>query len=101
MNRERARDAIFGLLTDWLPYADKYDEAPMQERTDRMLDAILPQVTTVEELEALPAQALLLGTNVGKFPAVFRWTNGQLYYEGGRFENLVSVFGPLTVVWQP
>ena len=74
-----------------------------RDQSRAILDAVLPQVTTVEELEALPCPALLLGALVGRLPAVFRWTNGQLYYEDGsmRLTLQASEFGPLTVVWQP
>lgn len=67
-----------------------------------VLDAILPQVTTVEELEALPEGALL--ANPG---GVFSWrarlkllrgVSDWLDYEPA---DVFKVEGPLTVVWTP
>jgi hypothetical protein len=71
------------------------------------VSAILPQVTTVEELEALRVGALL----VGKHPDVsgqqiaiargsdrYRYTNGRHEFSSAR---VAKESGPLTVVWQP
>lgn len=55
------------------------------------LDAILPQVTTVEELKAVRIGSVLM-TEGGH---CFRWDAPR------KVSMVLKVYGPLTVVWQP
>jgi hypothetical protein len=88
-----------GVYADW---DDLSGTVQQQYRADAaaVLDAVLPQVSTVEELEALPAGAKVLDTA------------GDVYWKlsTGRFRDLrgnddgaehVTFFAPLTVVWTP
>jgi len=94
MSRERMRDMI-------------EDTAGVGTYTaTKILDAILPQVTTVEELDSLPGKAILLSTPAGEgfLPVLLLWVGGDLRYTdfGYVFEPGVREFlrlGPLTVVW--
>lgn len=69
-----------------------------------VLDAILPQVTTVEELEPLPAGALLKGADGdvwkagrSRFDCLSEdWSRGL-----SRAGQVIQRSAPLTVVWQP
>ena len=61
----------------------------------KVVDAILPQVTTVEELEALPGKSLLYGTASGSA----EWVVWQPSWQDP--QELLEMFGPLTVVWTP
>lgn len=71
-----------------------------------IIDAILPQVTTVEELEALPIGTALLAEMMacsvaydhGRSARLFAFTNGRHEYSANR---MLREFGPLTVVWTP
>lgn len=99
MNRNDIRAVIFDKITDWTPYADAYDEKIAQERTDQLLDAILPQVTTIEELETLPVWSGVLdrhGDHWRRGDDGAWWRNGNPTLSG----DLLGL-GPLTVVWQP
>ena len=75
-----------------------------------VLDAILPQVTTVEELEALPFDAKVVDRDgevwaryhlAAKGPRPLRWRNSRGNY--GRTSHQLIAMGcsPLTVVWTP
>ena len=81
------------------------------EFSNTVLDAILPQVTTVAELEALPFDAKVIDPTgevwaryrlaaQGERPLRWRSTRGA---DGWTSERLLSGPGvtPLTVVWQP
>ena len=110
MNREqqteKAAEALAsagGQLQDsayWLPEARA------------VLDAILPQVTTVAELEALPARSLLKGANDGDVwqCSGYRQRIGHSPWDclsedgtagGYTAETVIDRSAPLTVVWQP
>jgi hypothetical protein len=72
-----------------------------------ILDAILPQVTTVEELEALDGDVVLVSES-GATWRTYRLRSGTVLLSPGnqktpRFhpEVVLSDQGPLTVVWQP
>jgi hypothetical protein len=67
-----------------------------------VVNAILPQVTTVEELEALPQGAAVSYDGRG-FPLLLRVIDGRLRNDTwfGTFEQAITELGPLTVVWQP
>lgn len=72
-----------------------------------MVDAILPQVTTVEELEALPVGAQVLD-GAGVVWRTWRWNDNfeMFFYSSiaslGPFDVAeIATRGPLTVVWQP
>ena len=69
----------------------------------RVLDAILPQVSTVEELEALPFLSRLIGTG-GAIVTRHRWSvhvDCFLWVGGTTAKRALEEFGPLTVVWRP
>lgn len=80
------------------------DEPTREDRSDAewVVDAILPQVTTVEELEALPDRSIVVD-------ALDRvWTStgdGEPFldcrYDAERTLPELAARGPLTVVWQP
>ena len=57
-----------------------------------VLDAVLPQITTVAELEALPDRTLLVAAD----GFCLRWFD---FMTSGL--NLLADHGPLTVIWQP
>jgi len=63
----------------------------MRDIVLEVLDAILPQVTTVAELEALRPEALLLPEQ-GGVTVRSRSLMARAYVEGG---------GTLTLIWQP
>ncbi len=65
-----------------------------------MLDAILPQVTTVAELEALALGSIVVSYN--GYPFERGLDDGMCL--NGEYQGTVGQFGsffPLTVVWQP
>jgi hypothetical protein len=68
-----------------------------------ILDAILPQVTTVAELEALPPRTRLLGADGATWQrnSTGSWISDQ--YLTRRSETLLALkkAQPLTVIWQP
>jgi hypothetical protein len=71
----------------------------------RVVDAILPQVTTVEELEALPG-ATKLSVDRNGCPAMRLQRGGFVIGFSGSVEwdaetLLEFADGPLTVVWSP
>lgn len=68
-----------------------------------MLDAILPQVSTVAELEALPQGTVLMGMAHEHGPRFARWWGDAAAINGTKWEgvDLLHYYGPLTVVWQP
>ena len=73
------------------------------EFSNTVLDAILPQVTTVAELEALPKGSKLLGADGSTWQRnhVGSWLSDN--HLTRRTERLVTMkkTAPLTVVWQP
>jgi hypothetical protein len=72
-----------------------------------VLDAVMPQITSVEQLEALPLDTLLLGAQVTGTPVIVRlWADRGSHRctaLGGNFssEPALAKFGPLTVIWRP
>jgi hypothetical protein len=79
----------------------RMDEAEAKTIAESVLDAILPQVTTVEELEALPGALVVDGGNR-------KWEVGHYYLTSIdkrqdllRHYEAVEVLAPLTIVWQP
>lgn len=63
-----------------------------------VLDAILPQVTTVAELEALSMGSRLVDANGD----VYRPSgSGLILSESGTLIRIERALTPLTVVWQP
>jgi hypothetical protein len=81
------------------------------ERTEAaaVVDAVLPQITTAEQLDALPLRTKVLAADGntwekymarswGKGPA-WRSTKGGGAYN--RSARSVAEYGPFTVVWQP
>lgn len=84
-----------------------YDPCETSKMAERALDAILPQVTTVEELEALPVGTLLVNS-VGGVIRVSHLPVGNPEIRGYRSDEYTgrdpSNFldeKPLTVVWTP
>jgi hypothetical protein len=68
-----------------------------------VLDAILPQVGTVEEVAALPESTWLIGiTSYGGF-ATYQVVGGRLDCGGRLMPPAVALRhdSPLTVVWRP
>jgi hypothetical protein len=97
MNREQMIDLaakVFAELepgTEWTPI----DEREYYTRRAReVLDVILPQVTTMEELAALPDGTKLVGP-YGAIVARYDDDPTHLWEYWLRFD------GPLTIVWQP
>jgi hypothetical protein len=82
VNREQMVEAI---------HAKVYDATIVEARA--ALDAILPQVTTVAELEALHDEAGLL-TGDGRFYRAYMARLAPLHQDA-------HLTFPLTVVWQP
>lgn len=79
-----------------------------RENAAAVVDAILPQVTTVEELEALPLNTKVIDAGgeawaryylAAKGPRPLRWRNSRGGY--GRTSIDIARCGPLTVVYQP
>lgn len=82
---------------------EKIDDLRMAGRTsEQILDVVLPQVRTVEELEALPDGALVASDRV-----VFRFRSLLLLLQNVHTAldhepaDVLIVEGPLTIVWQP
>lgn len=72
-----------------------YDHRRYSHRmAEAVIDAVLPQITTVAQLEALPVAALLVGDD-GADDRRDGWLS-TIEFTGR--EDLVF---PLTVVWQP
>lgn len=74
-----------------------------------VVDALLPQITDPEQLEALPFGTILLSPN-GYAIQVYNVTQGTHSQRGYRFhsggwqasaKSVMLQYGPLTVVWQP
>lgn len=93
MNRSEMVEKAARLLADYdgLSTPDETDDA----RARIVLNAILPQVTTVAELEALPHLSVVLDSEGEPWT---RWLNG--WTKDATSEQLSHV-GPLTVVWTP
>jgi len=111
-HREQMIERVVAVMLT--PYIEE-DRTPHDldyELAKAILAAILPQVGTVEELEALPVGTTLLGSDGSAWDA--RWTrryDGTGYLEFRYFvnfagfeiraEQLLNDIGPLTVVWRP
>lgn len=102
MNREQMVEKAAGALTEHLGgHFLTWDEGSVN-LAEVLVDALLPQVNSVEELVALPAGSLL----VAQSNSVFTWrcpilllqgmTTGYDYEPADILAN-----GPMTVVWQP
>lgn len=97
MNRVELISRVAGALGGSPFGATYFDDA------ERVLDAILPQVTTVEELEALPHTTFVQGADNSL------WEKGKddwLCAQGSDGwdrvpDELLKDHGPLTVVWTP
>jgi hypothetical protein len=100
---EAAARALF-----WDRYPDATEDDFEYSRIDydgharAVLDVVLPQITTVEQLEALPEGAALSFDGLG-FGMLLRVSRGELRNDTwtGSFEQATAELGPLTVVWQP
>lgn len=78
------------------------DEYRKQARV--MLDAVLPQVATVEELDVLPVGSLLKADDGDVWQLSFHGGWDCLSEDGSgglRSSAQVVATGPLTVVWEP
>lgn len=82
-------------------------DVPADELSRRILDAILPQVETVEELEALPIGTSLLRTDetgAGLYDWCTDGRSGKPRLWTGQYPIPASALAdylPLTVVWSP
>jgi hypothetical protein len=90
--REELVYKVEELVSNW-PTGGSYQVA------EAILDAILPQITTVEELDTLPNETVLVGAD----GYAFRLEDGVLFAEDGAWHppNALRESGPLTVVWRP
>ena len=98
MNREQQIEKVQRIL-----YSDTTAIGPeILRATPLILDAILPQVTTVEEGAAVPWSAKLVSDDGLLFKVTI---SGQLIGLASRdrydWQVALDNFGPLTVVWQP
>lgn len=70
-----------------------------------VVDALLPQITTAEQLDQLRDGTLLVGNDWtdSATPVVFRYETSFLYHLEANQDFAADVLrhGPLTVVWQP
>lgn len=122
MNREQVVANVLAMHRRMNPPGGKClcgHETPLGRLTTEhvaraVLDAILPQVTTVAELEALPYGSLLLRQPDGyETPRTLTWRRGYYQKAGGGYAGslfymdgmadvtVVLAAGPLTVIWQP
>lgn len=100
--------ALADVNADFEPYRDGTPDGNAVDYATAVLDAVLPQVSTVAELEALPVGTLLVSP-VGELVNVLDWDGSKRYHslDGltvGWAEAAMDrwgSFGPLTVVWQP
>lgn len=106
MNRREALDEICRALRDYGSAAEESAEkgATIYEAdwAAALLNELLPQVTTVEELEALPKGAKLLGADGSTWMQHLEaWRSDT--YSIRRSSTLLELkkANPLTVVWQP
>jgi hypothetical protein len=92
MDREQMVDTVARLLNG----PDHADRAVARLLASKIVGAILPQVTTVEELEAL---ALPLGSMLvdDSGSGILHWG----HYPRPVLERHIETHGPLTVVWRP
>lgn len=67
----------------------------------RILDAILPQVTTVSELEALPKGVKVLDGRGYVHQIDHLWKHHMAGYVANDTADLVRHLQPLVVIWQP
>lgn len=93
---ERVRDEISGWPIGSGYYGTKVATDEAAEMAVAAVDAALPQVTTVDEVTALPHRTVLVSAE----GEIFHWSwrmpmNLRLVAEG------MLESGPLTVVWQP
>jgi hypothetical protein len=88
MNREQMIERVVTVMLT--PYIEE-DQTPHKfdyEIAKAILDAILPLITTVEELEALPVGTKLIDSIGGT------WTTHEVF-------SHIKEHLPLTVVWRP
>ncbi len=109
MNREQMIEKAAQVLweaawpnTSW-DLATEDDRGPHLDDASDLVDAILPQVTTVAELEALSNYSFVVGEDG---PYMVRHLGStylqQKFGEGWDCEPKDALaHGPLTVVWQP
>lgn len=102
---EKAARVMCDAPQDSLPRWDASDpalRAIYMHEAQMVLDAILPRVTTVKELEALPELSALVFQG-GPFSLLVRVNHGRLRGElwVGSFHQAIAELGELTVVWQP
>ena len=89
---------------DW----DEANKDRYRIRAAAALNALLPQVTTVAELEALPFRTTVLDSDGDPWqryylatsgPRPLRWRSAKGTY--GKTSEWLAKAGPLTVVWTP
>jgi len=66
-----------------------------------LLDVVLPQVTTVAELEALPMHTVLIGTDGYVYSPRRNEFSCLTLETSANPEIVLDKFGPLTIVWRP
>lgn len=90
------------MIKEAIEIANTYDVLPGEavDLVEAIFDEVLPQVSTVQALEALPDRTILAygSTKVYKWQAKMQLL--QNVHEGYDY-NPEDVLFPLTVVWQP
>ncbi len=90
------REAMPDATIIWPELSHKAREHHRQ-RAAAVIDAALPQVTTVEELEALPIATQLV-TEDGETDNAGYWAE---LARSSVADGVTQYFWPLTLVWQP
>lgn len=95
MNREQMVSAAAEVMWDNNP-----EEVDTMTTARLVLDAVLPQVSTVAELEALPVGALVVASDgeSWKLESGEWWEHSRLVAASASY---LATLTPLTVVWQP
>jgi hypothetical protein len=89
-SRERMLNDAIGAACLAYPF----DRLEAQDVASAILDAILPEVSTVEELEALPSYSVLISAG----GTLFHRHSGPIVGLAGA---AAAALMPLTVVWRP
>ena len=107
MNRDKLVEQAAQALSDWdADLVMGAEDNPLHDENDldavrAVLNTVLPQVTTVAELEALPLGSIVVSHNGYPFERSF---DNEMSVGGefkGSVTDIVNTFAPLTVVWTP